>query len=297
MQKRTRQMTGSAWSIQVTLGLLLRKRAWPGWSVHQDWPGPHFELGELSRSWSLWLQSRTTGMWTVQFSRSVTSNSLPPMDCNMPGFPVHHQLPELAQSYVHGVGDAIQPSHPLSLPSPPAFNLCQHLGLFQWVGSLHQVAKVLELQLQHQSFQRRVRVDFLQGGLVWWGHQWANPENGTGPRMVLLSNPLQPTGLCESTHRTQPALPPPIFYLNREPLKCFALWKGTCLCDAHKGPPRLLASRNAFVQRRSWQEPAPCRPSTHRYCPKAEDKWHTRTQSLDLLSSAREVTGKLKVIT
>ena len=161
MQKRTWQMMGSAWSIQVTLGLLLRKRAWPGWSVHQDWPGPHFELGELSRSWSLWLQSMTTGMRTVQFSRSVISNSLPTMDCSTPGFPVHHQLPELAQSYVHWVGDAIQPSHPLSLPSPPAFNLCQHLGLFQWVGSLHQVAEVLELQLQHQSFQRRVRVDFL----------------------------------------------------------------------------------------------------------------------------------------
>ena len=73
------------------------------------------------------------------------------MDCSMPGFPVHHQLPELAQTHVHRVGDAIQQSHPLSSPSPPAFSLSQHQGLFQWVGSLHQEVTVLELQLQHQS--------------------------------------------------------------------------------------------------------------------------------------------------
>ena len=76
-----------------------------------------------------------------------------PMDCNMPGLPVHHQLPELTQTHVHRVGDAIQLSHLLSAPSPPAFNLSQHQSLFQWVSSSHQVAKVLELQLQHQSFQ------------------------------------------------------------------------------------------------------------------------------------------------
>ena len=68
----------------------------------------------------------------------------------MPGFPVHHQLPELAQTHVYRVSDAIQPSHPLSSPSSPAFNVSQHQGLSQLVGSLHQVAKVLELQ--HQSF-------------------------------------------------------------------------------------------------------------------------------------------------
>ena len=76
-----------------------------------------------------------------------------PMDCSTPGLPVHHQLPELAQTHVHQVGGAIQPSHPLSSPSPPAFNLSQHQGLFQSVGSSHQVAEVLEFQLQHQSFQ------------------------------------------------------------------------------------------------------------------------------------------------
>ena len=72
-----------------------------------------------------------------------------PMDCSTPGFPVHHHLPEFAQPHVHWVSDAIQPSHPLSSPSPPAFSLSQYQGLFQWVGSSHQVAK--ELELQHQS--------------------------------------------------------------------------------------------------------------------------------------------------
>ena len=83
-----------------------------------------------------------------------------PMDGSMPGFSVHHQLPELAQIHVHRVGDAIQPSHPLS-SSSPTFNLSQHQGLFQWVSSLHQVAKVLDLQLQDQSFQWILRTDFL----------------------------------------------------------------------------------------------------------------------------------------
>ena len=75
------------------------------------------------------------------------------MDCSMPGLPVHCQFPEPTQTHVHRVGDAIQPSHPLSSSCPPAFNLSQHQGLFQGVSSSHQVAKVLEFQLQHQSFQ------------------------------------------------------------------------------------------------------------------------------------------------
>ena len=72
-----------------------------------------------------------------------------PMNCSTLGFPVHHQFPKLTQTHVHWVGDAIQPSHPLSSPSPPAFNLSQHQGLFKWVSSSHQVPKVLEFQLQH----------------------------------------------------------------------------------------------------------------------------------------------------
>ena len=75
------------------------------------------------------------------------------MDCSMSGFPVHHQLLELTQTPIYHVDDAIQPSHPLSSPSPPALNLSQHQGLFKWVSSSCQVAKVLEFQLQHQSFQ------------------------------------------------------------------------------------------------------------------------------------------------
>ena len=73
------------------------------------------------------------------------------MDCSTPGLPVHYQLPELTQTHVHQVSDTIQPSHPLSSSSPPALNRPQHQGLFQWVSSSHQVAKGLELQLQHQS--------------------------------------------------------------------------------------------------------------------------------------------------
>ena len=88
------------------------------------------------------------------------------MDCSTLGLPVHHQLLELAQTNVHWVGDAIQTSHPLSSLSPPAFNLSQHQGLFQWVSSLHQMAKVLEFQPQHQSFQWTPRTDLLKDGLV-----------------------------------------------------------------------------------------------------------------------------------
>ena len=87
------------------------------------------------------------------------------MDCSMQGFPVHHQLPELAQTHDHLVSDAIQPSHPLSSPSPPAFSLSQRQSLFKWVSSLCHVAKVF--QLQHQSFQWICRSDFLYDWLVW----------------------------------------------------------------------------------------------------------------------------------
>ena len=89
-----------------------------------------------------------------------------PMDCSTPGFPVHHRLPESTQTHVHWTSDAILPSHPLSSPSPPAFNLSQHQSLFQWVSSSHQVAKGLEFQLQHQPFQCIFRTDFLWDWLV-----------------------------------------------------------------------------------------------------------------------------------
>ena len=104
------------------------------------------------------LQSTLT---PVQFSSVIQSclTLCDPMDCSMPVFPFHHQLLEPTQTYVHWDGDAIQPSHPLS---PPTFNLPQHQGLFQWVSSSHQVAKVLEFLLQHQSFQWIFGTDFLR---------------------------------------------------------------------------------------------------------------------------------------
>ena len=100
---------------------------------------------------------------SVQFSSVCQScpTLCDQMDYSKPVFPVHHQLPELAQTRVHWVSDAIQPSHPLSSPSPPAPNPSQHQGLFKWVSSSHQVAKVLEFQLQHQSFQWTPRTDLL----------------------------------------------------------------------------------------------------------------------------------------
>ena len=84
---------------------------------------------------------------SVQFSRSIVSTLCDPMNRSTPGLPVHHQLPEFNQTHVHRVGDAIQPSHPLLSPSPPAPNPSQHQSLFQWVNSSHEVAKVLEFQL------------------------------------------------------------------------------------------------------------------------------------------------------
>ena len=84
-----------------------------------------------------------------------------PMDCSAPGFPILHHLLEFAQTHFHRINDAIQPSHPVLSSSPPALSISQHQGLFQRVSSSHQVAKVLELELQHQSFQWIFRVDFL----------------------------------------------------------------------------------------------------------------------------------------
>ena len=87
------------------------------------------------------------------------------MNRSTPGLPVHHQLLEFTQTHVHRARDAIQPSHPLSSPSPPAPNSSQHQSLFQWVNSSHEVAKVLEFQLHHLSLQGNPRADLLQNGL------------------------------------------------------------------------------------------------------------------------------------
>ena len=97
-----------------------------------------------------------------------------PMDCSTPGFPVLYHLPELAQTHIHWGGDAIQPSHSLLSPYPPAFNLSQHQGIFQRVNSLHQGAKIWELQLQHQFFQ--------------WILEGSTIELGFEPRKLILKN-------------------------------------------------------------------------------------------------------------
>jgi len=132
--------------------------ALPGWGCKRlRLPAP-VHLSTLSDD--LFLGS----MWITPlllFSHSAMSNSSQPHDCSTPGFSVLHYLLELAQTHVHCVDDTIQPSHPLSPPFSLALKFSQHQGLFQWVGSSHQVAKALEYHLQHQSFQWIFRVDFL----------------------------------------------------------------------------------------------------------------------------------------
>ena len=138
---------------------------------------------------------------------SVAKSFCDPIDRSMPDFPVHHQLLELTQTHTHRVGDAIQPSHPLSSLSLPAFNHYQQQGLFQWVGSLHQVAKVLELLLQHQSFHEysgliSFRIDWLdllavqralKGLLLDHSSKASNPQH-LAFFIVQLSYPYMTTG-------------------------------------------------------------------------------------------------------
>ena len=115
----------------------------------------------------IWSHEVEIAWWSVQFSSVAQScpTLCNPMNRSMLGLPVHHQLPEFKQTHVHRVSDASQPSHPLSSTST-ASNSSQHQGLFQWVSSSHEVAKVLEFQLQHQSFQWTSSADLLQNGLV-----------------------------------------------------------------------------------------------------------------------------------
>ena len=128
------------------------------WSLRKSFLSPCYSV-------ELWFQMGIYFLFSFAFQfSSVTQSCLTlcdHMDHSMPGLPVHHQLPEFTQTHLHWVGNAIKPSHPLSFPSPPAFNLSQHQGLFKRVTSLHQVAKVLEFQLQHQSFQWTLRTDLL----------------------------------------------------------------------------------------------------------------------------------------
>ena len=122
----------------------------------------------------MWIIGLSDQFRSVQSLTCVWLFATPWTAARQAGFPVHHQLPEPAQTHVHQVGDAIQPSHPLSSPLPPAFSLSQHQCLSQWVSYSHQVAKVLELQLQHQSFPWIFRTDFAWDWLV---GSLCNPRN------------------------------------------------------------------------------------------------------------------------
>ena len=137
--------------------LLLQCIWWKG----ADWNG--FTLSPFSNSCFPWKVTYSEVSVSVQFSSAAPSclTLCDPMNRSMPGLPVHHQLPEFTQTHVHWVDDAIQPFHLLLSHSPPALSLSQHQGFFKWVSSSHQVAKVLEFQLQHQSFQWIFRTDLL----------------------------------------------------------------------------------------------------------------------------------------
>ena len=126
---------------------------------------------------SFWIFILLHWSTSVQFCSVAQSCSTVrnPMKCSMPGLPVYHQLPESTETHVHWGGDAIQPSHPLLSPSPPVLNLSQHQGLFKWVSLLHQVAKVLEFQLQYQSVRWTPRTYLLEDGLV--GSPWSTRDS------------------------------------------------------------------------------------------------------------------------
>ena len=134
-------------------------------SVNKRMRGVKGKVKKQARAWSC-------GSWNPTHYRIFSSVTQlcptlwDPMNCSTPSLPIHHQLPESTQTHVLWVSDAIQPSHPLSSPSPPAPSPSRHQGLFQWVNSSHEVARVLEFQLQHQSFQWTPRTDALSNGLV-----------------------------------------------------------------------------------------------------------------------------------
>ena len=147
------------------------------YSVEEDsWESLGLQGDQTSQSW------RSERVKVTQ-SCSTLCN---PMDSSMPSFPVLYYLLEFAQIHFHWVDDANQLSHPLSPPSP-AFNLSQHQGLFQWVSSSHQVAKILELQLQHQSFQWIFRVGFLYDWLA-WSHCYPREYQESSPAPQFKSN-------------------------------------------------------------------------------------------------------------
>ena len=163
LQSMGSQRVGHDWAIEHThrpfSGLGFGLRTYFSWFAHLS---DHYSFLWISNR-AVLLSCSCIHQSSVQFSSvaQLCQTLFDPMDCSTPGFPVHHQLPKLAQTHVHQVSDATQLSHCLSTPSPPAFNLFQHQGLFQGINSSYQVAKVLEFHLQHQSFQWIFKTDFL----------------------------------------------------------------------------------------------------------------------------------------
>ena len=135
----------------------------PNTSIGTANPCLHRKLWETHRQAWVSLLWGIDHRWfsSVQFNHSVLSDSLQAVNSSMPGLGVHYQILEFTQTNVHWVSDAIQPFHSLSSPSPPALTLSQHQGIFKWVSSAHQVVKILEFQLQYQSFQWTCRTDLL----------------------------------------------------------------------------------------------------------------------------------------
>ena len=150
---------GGSWHVNI-LSKLATKFILFLFQIYYEWSSKSLKRLRCQSKFGFWLSTDSFKAWfssVAQLSPTLCS----PMDCSTPGFPVHHQLPKPTETHVHQVGDAIQSSHPLCSPSPSAFNFSQHQGLFQRVGSSHQVAKVLEFQLRHQSFQWTPRTDLL----------------------------------------------------------------------------------------------------------------------------------------
>ena len=156
--KRTRPSMNSTWSH-------LRSSSKSGLSYERGfgvWPQTRI-IAQFSLTMSISQHSASTEDPASEIQSSLGECPIlcDPMNRSMPGLPIHHQLLEFTQTYVHRVGDAIQPSHLLSSSSPPAPKPSQHQGLLQWVNSSHEVAKLLEFQLQHQSFQWTPRTALL----------------------------------------------------------------------------------------------------------------------------------------
>ena len=162
------------------------------WTRLSDWTQLCVDHNKLWKTiWQLLIRLNIL-LKSVQFSYSVTSDCLWPMHCSMPGFPVHHQFLELAQTDVHQIGDAIQPSHSLSSPSPPALSLSQHQGLLQWVSSLHQVAK-------YWSFSFSISPSNEYSGLISFRMDWLDLLAAQGILKSLLQHHSSKTSILQGS--------------------------------------------------------------------------------------------------